>query len=105
MFSIYRITFSYNSAKLIEEYAFFKPKKSKNLYELVLFMYKDIKAPFEAAICMAKLGRLSAMMDFIKIHYKSATEQSDIYFKILEQCPDIELANDIMDNSVNNVLV
>lgn len=96
-----RITFSYNSAKLIEEYAFFKPKKSKNLYELVLFMYKDIKAPFEAAICMAKLGRLSAMMDFIKIHYKSATEQSDIYFKILEQCPDIELANDIMDNSIS----
>lgn len=49
---------------------------------------------------MAKLGRLSAMMDFIKSNYKSMAEQTDIYFKILEQCPDIELANEIIDNSV-----
>lgn len=95
-----RIRFSYQAAKLIEEYAFFKPKNSKSLFELALFIYKDINASFEAAVCIAKLDRFSAMMDFIKAKSDLAAQIPDIYFKILEECPSIELACEIMGNSV-----
>ena len=65
----------------------------------MLFIYKDISASFEAAVCMAKLGRFSAMIDFIKTRDDLASQSPDIYFKILEECPSIELANEIMENS------
>ncbi len=48
---------------------------------------------------MARLDRFSAMLDFINDELASKTPE--IYFNILEQCPSIELACDIMDNSVN----
>ena len=48
---------------------------------------------------MAKLGRFSAMIDFIKTRDDLASQSPDIYFKILEECPSIELANEIMENS------
>ncbi len=49
---------------------------------------------------MAKLDRFSAMLDFINKESELASRVPEIYFKILEQCPSIELACDIMDNSV-----
>ena len=94
-----RLHFSYQAAKLIEDYAHLKPKNSKNLFELALFIYKEIKASFEVAVCMAKLGRLSAMMDFVKSK-KEFANNPEIYFKIIKECPSIELANEIMERLV-----
>lgn len=94
-----RITFSYAAAQLIEEYALLRPKNSKSLFELVLYIYKDIEAAFEAAVCMAKLGRFSAMMDFIRSSRELTDSSPEIFFRILAECPSIELACEIMDNS------
>lgn len=95
-----KITFSYQAAQLIEDYARLKAKNSKSAFELALFIYTDIKAPLEATICMAKLGRLSSMIDFIKSQ-KSLSSNNEIYFHILKECPSVELATEIMDVSVS----
>jgi hypothetical protein len=96
-----RITFSYQSAQLIEEYARLKAKNTKSAFELALFIYTDIKSPLEATICMAKLGRLSSMMDFIKS--QKNLSNNEIYFKILKECPTVELATEIMEINVNKL--
>ncbi len=51
-----KLTFSYESAKIIEKYAKKFTKNAKNLYELALFIYTDLKSIFEMAVCMAILG-------------------------------------------------
>ena len=54
----------------------------------------------EASICMAKLGRFSAMMDFITQNLKQLSLSSiEILLKILADYPGIELANLIIDNA------
>ena len=53
---LHRLTFSYTMAKYIQEYAKRNAKNSKNSYELCLFVFKEIGAHFESAICFAKLG-------------------------------------------------
>ena len=96
----YRLTFSFACGKLIEEYARLRPKNHKNSYELALFVYQDIKAYMEAAICMAKLGRFSAMMDFISQNQKHLYSSCvETLLKILVDYPCIELANLIMDTA------
>ena len=93
-----RITFNYQAAQLIEEYARLKAKNSKTSFELALFIYTEIKAPLEATVCMAKLGRLSSMMDFIRS--QKNLNNNEVYFKILKECPSVELATEIMDINV-----
>lgn len=114
-----KLTFSYESAKLIEKYAKKFPKNAKNLFELALFIYTDLKSIFEMAVCMAKLGnfnhklkkrkqmfnilfnfiqgRYSVMMEFA-LSNKNVFTNKDIFLKILRQCPSIDLANLIIDS-------
>ena len=101
-----RLTFSYPAAQMIEEYALLRPKNSKSL-ELVLYIYKEIGAAFEASVCMAKLGRFSAMMDFIKSSKSELASQiPDVFFKILAECPSVELANEVMESStIENIKI
>ena len=93
-----KLSFSYSSGKFIEEYARLKPKNHKNAYELALFIYQDIKSFIEAAICMAKLGRFSAMIDYIAQNSKiMESSNNEIFSKILVEFPSLELANLIME--------
>jgi uncharacterized membrane-anchored protein YjiN (DUF445 family) len=48
---------------------------------------------------MAKLGRFSAMMDFIRSSPGLTDSVPEIFFQILAECPSIELACEIMDSS------
>ena len=86
-----RITFSYQAAHLIEEYARLKAKNSKSSFELALFIYTDIKSPLEATICMAKLGRLSSMMDFIKSQKSLKTQFSTKFSKYINNSLELEV--------------
>ncbi len=53
-----KLTFSYEAGQLIEQYAKQKPKISIQMFELALFVYTDLKSPFEMAVCMARLGKI-----------------------------------------------
>lgn len=58
VFYFFRLTFSYQAAKCVEEYARFRPKGiAKNTFELALFIYAEIGATLESAVCLAKLGK------------------------------------------------
>jgi hypothetical protein len=93
-----KLTFSYSAGKIIEEYARIKPKNHKNAYELALFIYQEIKSYFETSICLAKLGRFSAMVDFIIQNSKQiGSSISDIFLKLIYEYPCLELANLIME--------
>jgi hypothetical protein len=92
-----KLMLSHASGKIIEEYARLKPKNHKNAYELALFIYQEIKSLSEASICMAKLGRFSAMLDFIDQNSKQFnSSKSEIFLKIFSQHPCPDLANLIM---------
>jgi len=93
-----KLTFSQTAGKIIEEYARLKPKNHKNAYELALFIYQEIKSYLEASISMAKLGRFSAMVDFIDQNIKQINaSNSEIFLKIFYEYPCLELANLIME--------
>jgi hypothetical protein len=83
---------------LLNKINYLKAKNSKSSFELALFIFTEMKAPLEATICMAKLGRLSSMMDFIRS--QKNLNSNEVYFKILKECPSVELATEIMDVNV-----
>lgn len=49
-------------------------------------------------------GRYSAMIDFILTH-KDLMDNSEIYIKLLQECPSIELADLIMENLVSFISI
>jgi hypothetical protein len=94
------LTFSFYLAKYIQEYARRNQKNAKNSYELALFVFREINAHFESALCMAKLGRFSAMIDLIQSK-KELSANSDAALKIFKQCPSLELAGILTEHFVN----
>ncbi len=93
------MTLSFYLAKYIQEYARRNQKNAKNSHELALFVFKDIGAHFESALCMAKLGRFSAMIDLIQSR-KEVSVNSEAALKIFKECPSLELAGILTEHYV-----
>ena len=63
----FRVTFSTEAAKLIEDYAQFRSKFAKNSFELALYVYREIKeVSLNVLICLVSLGRMEQLTEFIK---------------------------------------
>lgn len=93
------MTLSYTIGKHIQSYARRNARNAKNSFELALFVFKDIGAKFETAICLAKLGRYAAMLDLITIEQETFNSV-DPALKILKECPSLELAFLLVDHYV-----
>jgi hypothetical protein len=87
-------------AKYVQEYARRNQKNAKNSYELALFVFKEIGAHYESALCLTKLGRLTAMIDLIGSK-KELASNADVALKLLKECPTLELADLLTDNFVS----
>jgi hypothetical protein len=88
-----KILFSFEIARYIDKFASFKPQHEKKAIELSLFIYNNIDSQFEAIICLAKLGRFTAMLEKFNANYDEDVDELDeILLKVLKECPTVELA-------------
>lgn len=99
-----RLALSYEAAQFIEHFGDLKPVYEKKCNELALYIYNQVGASFEAAVCMAKLGRVKAMSEWIDSKY--CKEQNfAVYLDILKKCPSKEVSSFIVEvNYVKYIL-
>lgn len=88
-----RITFTYDIAKTIEDFVETRAKYTRKGLELSLFIYNDIKCVLEATICMIKLGRIKAALQFVKVNSAKLKPDAEFYLRLLQKCPELEFAN------------
>jgi len=89
----FRITFTYEIAKTIEDFVETRAKYTRKGLELSLFIYSDIKCALEPVICMIKLGRIKAALHHIKANAAKLKPNVEFYLKLLQKCPELEFAN------------
>jgi hypothetical protein len=94
------LTFSYHIAKQIHDYAKQNPKNSKNSYELCLFVYNEIDAFLESAICLGKLGRFNTLLELI-LKKNEILNRTDVLGKILKESSSVDLAFLFLEKLVN----
>jgi hypothetical protein len=92
------LTFSYAAAQAIDEYVELKAKYTRKGLELALFIYRDVNAVLEAAICTAKLGRFTSAIDYVMDNETLST--AEVCLRILHKCPDMDLAMLLVESPV-----
>ena len=93
-----RLALSFEAAQFIEDFGDLKPIYDKKCKELALYINNQVGASFEAAVCMAKLGRVKAMSEWIDSKY-CKEKNFAVYLDILKKCPSKEIASFITEVS------